>query len=368
MHEEAGRAARYDILLLGSTLALLGLGLVVVYSASSHLSMFQLGDSYHFLKRQALWGLLGLGLLLAGRYIPCTFYARWAYPLLMVSLVLLCALFVPGLGRRIGGATRWLQLGPIAFQPSEFCKFALAVYLAYSMATKGTAMRSFTRGVAPHLLVTSAFAFLLILQPDMGTAAILLLWVMILLFVGGARWFYLLGLILSSASVSAWLIWQAPYRLRRITAYLDPWQDPLGTGYQIIHSFLAFGSGGLFGQGLGDGKQKLFYLPEPHTDFALSVVGEELGFIGVLAVVVLFALAISRGVAISLRARDLYSTYLALGLTCFLALQASINMAVVLGLLPTKGLTLPFISYGGSSLAASLFEVGILLNIGTQNT
>jgi cell division protein FtsW len=325
-----------------------------------------MGDSYFFLKKQALFCLLGFGVMIAAKNIPAQIYGRMVYPLMGVSLVLLVLLFVPGVGHTVGGASRWLRVAGFSFQPSELGKFSLAVYMAYSMSKKGSDMESFSRGLFPHLLVAGGFLGLMVLQPDLGTAVIVGCWLMIILFVGGVRLSHLLGVLLISAPLVLWLIWRADYRLKRWWAFIDPWDDPNGIGFQIIHSFLAFGSGGLFGAGLGGSKQKLFYLPEAHTDFVFSVAGEEVGFVGVCIIVVLFGLIISRGIRIALASRDLYSSYLALGLTCLIGLQVLVNMGVVMGLLPTKGLTLPLFSYGGSSLVLNLLGVGILLNLSSR--
>jgi cell division protein FtsW len=242
----------------------------------------------------------------------------------------------------------------------------MALYMAYSMSKKGSNMGKFSRGLLPHLIVAGFVMLLIVRQPDLGTAVIIGFWVMIVLFVGGAKFFQLISIVIITSPAVLWLVYQAEYRVDRIWAYLNPWKDPTGTGFQIIHSFLAFGSGGLFGVGLGNSKQKLFYLPESHTDFVLSIIGEELGFIGVVFVVLLFGILIWRGIKVALNAKDLYSTYLALGLTCLLGLQVIINMGVVMGLLPTKGLTLPLISYGGSSLILNFLAIGILLNISSN--
>jgi cell division protein FtsW len=304
--------------------------------------------------------------MIFAKHIPCSLYRKIVYPLLVVTFSLLILLLVPGIGHKVGGATRWLKWAGFSFQPAEIAKFTMAIYMAYSMSKKGSEMGYFSRGLLPHLIITGILMLLVVRQPDLGTAMIIGLWVMIVLFVGGARFFQLVSIVIISSPAVLWLIYQAEYRMDRLWAYLNPWKDPTGLGFQIIHSFLAFGSGGLFGAGLGNSKQKLFYLPESHTDFVLSIIGEELGFIGVFSVIVLFGILIWRGIKIALNAKDLYSTYLALGLTCLLGLQVLINMGVVMGLLPTKGLTLPFISYGGSSLVLNLFSIGILLNISSS--
>ncbi len=357
----------FNFMILIPVFLLISLGLLMVYSASSNLAEHRFGDSNFYLKRQMLFCFIGLVTMTVTRYIPCTLYSKLVYPLLLVSAALLVLLFVPGLGRKIGGAYRWMKLGGFSFQPSEIVKFSLAVYLAYSMSKKGPDLALFTKGLLPHLLVVGAFMVLIYLQPDLGTAVIIGAWALVLLFVGGVRILQLFSLFLLGSPLFIWLVWSAEYRVKRWLAFMNPWDDPRGIGFQIIHSFLAFGSGGIFGAGLGNSKQKLFYLPESHTDFALSIMGEELGLIGVTATIVLFGVLIMGGIRIALNAKDLYSSYLALGLTCFLGLQVLINMAVVLGLLPTKGLTLPLISYGGSSLVMTLAGIGVLLNISSRN-
>jgi len=357
----------YDYMILVPAILLITLGLIAVYSASSNLAEHRLGDSYYYLKKQVLFCMIGVGLMVLTRYIPCTLYAKWVYPLLLVSVSLLALLLVPGLGHKVGGASRWMSFGGISFQPSELAKFSLAVYMAYSMSKKGKDMTSFSKGLLPHLFVAGVFMGLIVLQPDLGTAVIIGGWILIALFVGGVRMYQLASILLLSSPVVVWLIWNADYRVKRVLAFLNPWEDPRGIGFQIIHSFLAFGSGGIFGAGLGNSKQKLFYLPEPHTDFALSIIGEELGLVGVSAVILLFGLLITGGIRAALKAKDLYSTYLAVGLTSFIGLQVLINMGVVMGLLPTKGLTLPLISYGGSSLLITLAGIGVLLNISARS-
>ncbi|MDP6180194.1 MAG: putative lipid II flippase FtsW, partial [Desulfatiglandales bacterium] len=350
----------YDHVLLIPTLLLLGLGLVAIYSASSSLAVNKMGDSYYYLKKQAVFCLLGLGVLIGGKNIPSTFYRKLSYPLLFLSFALLILLLVPGVGTHVGGASRWLRWGGLSFQPSELARLSLAIFIAYSMEKKGTDMASFSKGLFPHLFVAGSFITLILLQPDLGTSLIIGCWLLILLFVGGASLLHLLSVALLSMPVIFWLIWQTDYRLKRWWAFINPWEDPQGLGFQIIHSFLAFGSGGIFGVGLGNSKQKLFYLPEPYTDFILSIVAEELGLVGLATIIILFCILILRGIKIALNAPDLYSSYLALGISSLIGLQVLVNMGVVMGLLPTKGLTLPLISYGGSSLVVNLLGIGIL--------
>jgi cell division protein FtsW len=353
----------YDPILLISVLLLLGIGLVAVYSASSILAEARFGDHYFYLKRQAVYCLFGILLMIAAKNINYLVYRKLVYVFLGLSLLLLVLLLIPGLGFKVGGAQRWFRLGFISLQPSEAAKLSLAIFMAYSMSKNFDQMRTFFNGLLPHLLVGSIFVALILLQPDLGTAVIIGMWMLILLFVGGVhlgQLFLLLGL---TAPIVFYLISQSAYRLNRWWAFLNPWEDPQGFGFQIIHSFLAFGSGGLFGVGLGNSKQKLFYLPEPHTDFVAAIIAEEAGFIGISILIILFALIVIRGIRIALKAPELFGTYLALAISCMLAVQVIVNMGVVMALLPTKGLTLPFVSYGGSSLVVSLLGMGILMNI-----
>jgi cell division protein FtsW len=353
----------YDPILLISVLLLLGIGLVAVYSASSILAEARFGDHYFYLKRQAVYCLFGILLMIAAKNINYLVYRKLVYVFLGLSLILLVLLLIPGLGFKVGGAQRWFRLGFISLQPSEAAKLSLAIFMAYSMSKNFDQMRTFLNGLLPHLLVGSIFVALILLQPDLGTAVIIGMWMLILLFVGGVhlgQLFLLLGL---TTPIVFYLISQSAYRLNRWWAFLNPWEDPQGFGFQIIHSFLAFGSGGLFGVGLGNSKQKLFYLPEPHTDFVAAIIAEEAGFIGISVLIILFALIVIRGIKISLKAPELFGTYLALAISCMLAVQVIVNMGVVMALLPTKGLTLPFVSYGGSSLVVSLLAMGILMNI-----
>lgn len=357
----------YDYLILIPAIMLFCIGLIAIYSSSSYLATREAGDSYFYLKKQLFFGFLGIGLLIATKNIPAHFYGKIVYPILLLTLMLLISVFIPGVGAKVGGATRWIRLGAFSIQPSEFAKLALAVYIAYSMSKKGTIMSSFTKGFLPHLIVVGSFMCLILAQPDLGTTVIIGSWLMILLFVGGMSVLQLLLMAIVSCPVVYWLMFSAKYRVDRLTAFMHPFDYQQGLGFQIVHSFLAFGSGGVFGVGLGNSKQKLLYLPEPHTDFILSIIAEELGLVGVIVVITLFTLLILRGIKISLNAPDLYSSYLALAISSLIGLQVIINMGVVMGLLPTKGLTLPFLSYGGSSLMVNLIGVGILLSISARS-
>jgi cell division protein FtsW len=278
-------------------------------------------------------------------------------------MVCLVAIFVPGLGHAAGGARRWVHLGPLNFQPSELAKPALILYLAWSLSRKQDRMADFKAGFLGPVLIAGIPIGLILLQPDFGTAVSLALVVCLMLFVAGARVSYLMGAGLLALPVVYHLVASTPYRMRRIMAFLDPWSTRHAAGYQVAESLISIGSGGLAGVGLGDGRQKLFFLPEAHTDFIYSIIGEELGLIGTVLIIALFALLVWRGLKAAYAAEDAFGAYLALGLTAILGLQASLNMAVAMGLLPTKGLTLPFISYGGTSLVLSLTAAGILLAV-----
>lgn len=355
-----------DNILLASALVLMLLGLTMVFISSHVMAQIQYHDPYFFTKRQSVYALLGLGALVAGRYINYRRYQKLVYPFLLLALIMLILVFVPGIGTRVRGAARWLRLGPVTIQPSEFAKLAMVLFLAYSLARKQDKMKYFSIGFLPHVVIAGLFIGLIGKEPDFGTAMTLAGIVFIMLLVGGVRLAYVLGGFIGVAGLATLVVLRDPKKFNRILSFLDPWKYGQDVGYQLKQSLLAIGSGGLFGLGPGQSRAKLFYLPDAHTDFILAIFSEELGFVGVLLVLSLFAVLIYRGLLLSLRAPDAFGSYLALGLTLLIGLQAGINMGVVTGLFPTKGLSLPFLSYGGSSLLATLMAVGILLNISSQ--
>jgi cell division protein FtsW len=361
-----GRAvlARVDLLLLCSALALTALGLVMVYSASAVSAATRQGDGAFYLKRQALAAVVGVGLLWAVLKVGYRRLVPWAYPALFVSLLLLVLVLVPGVGYAAGGARRWIRLPGFSVQPAEFCKIALVLYLAVSLAKKREKVRVFSIGFLPHSVVAGVFMALCLAQPDFGTAVTLAVVLFALLFAAGTRLSYLVGSLLLALPVGWRLVASEPYRMRRILAFLDPWAHRHDVGYQVAESLMSIGSGGLFGLGLGDGRQKLFYLPEAHTDFIFSILGEELGLAGVALLLFLYAVFVWRGFRAVLNATEAFGAWLALGLTFLIGAQAVVNMAVAMGMLPTKGLTLPFVSYGGTSLLVTLAATGILLSVG----
>ncbi len=366
MAAESEPRTSYDLALLCITLALMGIGLVMLYSSSSIVAQERFGDSLYFLKKQTLFVFLGLSVLIICKNLPYVVYRHLVYVILGISLLSLIIVLFPQVGHRVGGARRWLRFGPVSVQPAEFAKLALIMYVSYSLAKKKDRVQEFFVGYLPHLLVSAVFVGLVVVQPDLGTAVIFAALVLVMLFVAGVRLRYIVFTSLAILPLLALAIARTSYRWERLLAFLNPWRDPSDTSFQLLHSLLALGSGGPSGVGLGSGQQKLFYLPEPHTDFILAVIGEETGLVGVSLVLILYALLVYRGIRIALRAPDSYGTYLAFGLTMAIGLQALINGAVVMGLLPTKGLPLPLISYGGSSLLATLAALGILMNISSQ--
>lgn len=357
------RLGHPDYTLLGAVLILVSLGIVMVFNASYFPAQEMFRDPYHFFGKHLFSIALGAVVLAALSQLRLEVFERLASPLLVVTLVLLVLVLIPGIGTVRGGARRWLTLGGFSFQPAELAKIAIVLYLAQSITRKGDRMTTLAFGVAPHLLVVGICCGLLILQPDFGTCAILASTLLAMLFVGGVRAVHLGGLFALAAGAAAFAIQLAPYRVERLTTFLDPWSNPRGPGFQLVQSFIAFGSGGLGGNGLGASRQKMFYLPEAHTDFILPVVGEELGFIGLLLVIGLLAIIGMRGFRIALRHPDPFGRLLAFGITSSLMLCAVVNAAVVLGLLPTKGLPMPFLSYGGTAMMFTLAQVGMLTSL-----
>jgi cell division protein FtsW len=349
--------------LLSGIVVLAGFGLVMVYSASAVTSFSRHGSDLYLAQRQAAYLGLGMIALWLGARVDYAIYRKLAYPILLFSVLLLVLVLVPGIGTKVGGARRWFRMGGLSFQPAEFAKLALAVYLAVSAANKGARIGSFSVGFLPHLIVSGALVTLVLAQPDLGTAMLLMGLTLVVLFVAGTRLLYIVAAVLAVAPVAWWAIVGTSWRMQRLLAFFEPEAHKVGAGYQIYESMVTLGSGGWLGLGLGQGRQKLFYLPEGHTDFILPVIGQELGFVGVAILFLLVGVIVWRGARTALRARDLFGTYLAFGITSLFACQTFVNMAVVMAVLPTKGLTLPLVSFGGSSLVMTLFGLGVLLNI-----
>lgn len=344
-------------------LILLAIGIVMIYSTSAIYSHEKMGDSLYFLKRHLIYLIAGLILMLSAMVVKIETIKKFSKPIMMFSIILLILVLIPHIGRETSGARRWFKIGPLNFQPSEFAKIAILVYLADFLARKEKVIKSFFHGYMPPIMVVGLVLGLVLLEPDLGTAIAISVISVLMLFVSGANLFYISATFLASIPALYMLLFRVPYRRKRMMIFLNPWSDKRGAGFQIIQSFVALGSGGLLGVGLGQSRQKLFYLPASHTDFIFSIIGEELGLLGAAAVVVLFILFVWEGMKITFRAEGKFEKLLSMALVSLIALEAVINIGVTAGVLPTKGLPLPFISYGGTSLIFHLTAVGLLLNI-----
>ncbi|HEY5039678.1 MAG TPA: putative lipid II flippase FtsW [bacterium] len=358
-----------DFLLFLLTLVLVTCGLIMVYSASAILAHDRYGNSYYFFTRQLLWVLVGsLGMWVASR-VDLESLRALAIPGLFVGLLLMALVCVPGIGRTVGGAQRWFRLGPFSFQPSAVMKLALVFYLADSLDRRKATLVNFS-GLFPYLALLGIVMVLLEKQHDFGTAVLLALVTVLLLFLAGISWVFFLIPFSVLVPVFIFLVESAAYRMKRITAFLHPWDDPQGAGFQLIQSLIAVGNGGPFGVGLSNSSQKLFYLPAPHTDFIFAIIAEELGLAGAGTLVFLFGVFILRGLkvasTVSQNQNGPFLGLLAAGITGLIGFQALVNLGVVTGLLPTKGIPLPLISYGGSSMVFTLISIGILFNISRE--
>ncbi|WII39343.1 stage V sporulation protein E [Paenibacillus thiaminolyticus] len=352
-----------DLWLIGSILSLLAIGIVMVYSAGAIIAFHDYGDSFYFVKRQLLFAVLGLAAMFVTMNTDYRIWSRYAKVGLLICFGLLIIVLIPGIGDVRGGARSWLGIGSFGIQPSEFMKLGMIIFLAKTLSDEQTRIERFMTGLLPPLGVMATACGLIMLQPDLGTGTVMMGASLLLIFTGGAQIKHLASLALVGVAGFVGLILAAPYRLQRITAFLDPWQDPLGAGYQAIQSLYAIGPGGLVGLGLGASRQKYNYVPEPQTDFIFSILAEELGFIGGVTVLMLFLILVWRGMRAAMTAPDTFGSLLAVGIVGIVAVQVLINIGVVIGLMPVTGITLPLISYGGSSLTLMLTSLGILLNI-----
>ena len=351
-----------DYTFLAVVVMLLAYGLIMVFSASSATAHYRMDDTFFFIKRQFLWAMIGLGGMYVFSIIPYKFYYKIAFPALAISAFLLLVVLTP-LGIEVNGARRWLGFSFFQFQPSELAKFALIIFLAKSLSTNGKLLEKFWGGFVVYLGIIGAMAVLVIVEPHMSGAMIIAGIGLVMLFVAGAKLSHI-GLLLPVGAVGALgLILVAPYRMARLQSYFNPFSDPLGDGFQVVQSLYAIGSGGLFGLGLGQSRQKFLYLPEPQNDFIFSIICEELGFFGALLVIILFAVLIWKGIQIALHAPDSFSALLVMGITAMVGIQAVLNIGVVTGALPNTGISLPFFSYGGTSLCIMLCGMGIILNV-----
>jgi cell division protein FtsW len=361
---------KLDGYLLLSVGALMLFGLVMVASASMPVAQHDMNNPYYFLIRQMIFALIGVVGFAVMLRMPINILQRFGGMWLVLALVLLLVVLIPGVGREVNGSRRWIHLGPIALQVSEAVKLCVVIYIADYLNRHRDAVRNTLMGVAKPLLVLGLLGILLLLEPDFGATVVVFATALGMMFMAGVRlrWFYIMiGLAVAAAVM---LVLFSPYRLARLTGFLHPWQNQFDTGYQLTQSLMAFGRGGIFGVGLGNSLQKMFYLPEAYTDFILAIIGEELGLIGVLCVLGLFVVVVWRGLSIGRMAHqmnNLFVAYVSYGVTFWLGLQVMVNFGVNIGLLPTKGLTLPFISYGGSSLVIDCVAVALLLRCDLEN-
>ncbi|NMC50780.1 MAG: putative lipid II flippase FtsW [Desulfovibrio sp.] len=358
-----GSQTGMDYWLLGSALVLAGLGLIMVLSASGVMAERAMESKYFYFRKQAVYALVGLVVMVVFARMPKRVMYAPVYLWLFAVIGLLFLTLIPPFSVKAGGARRWLSLGGVSIQPMELAKVALVFYLAYFFSQKQKLVRSFSVGFIPPVVVTGGLGLVLLWQPDFGGAVFLGMLFFLMSLVGGTRLTYLFVSVLFGAAAMGLLIVQSPYRFKRWFAFLDPFKDPQNVGYQLVQSFYAFGSGGVAGAGFGAGKQKLFYLPEAHTDFVMAVLGEEMGFLGVTIVFLCIGILLWRSFRIALSQDDLRDRFTAYGMSLVLGLGFLLNLAVVLGCVPPKGVAMPFLSYGGSSLVACFLCVGVLLNL-----
>ena len=353
----------FDYALFISVLLISTFGIIMIYSASYVWAEYKFQDPFKFVKNQGIFFLLGIFFMIMISKIPFSFFKKHCKKFFLFCIVLLIAVLIPGIGTVRNGSRSWFGIGSFGIQPSEFTKLAMILFTANYLTKHEKEMKKFKKGILPILGLTLFIFFLIMLQPDFGTGVILVMAIMGMLFIGGVPISFFLKLGAIGVIGIVGLILAAPYRLTRILSFLNPWKDPLGSGFQIIQSLYAIGPGGLFGYGFLNSRQKHFYLPEPQTDFIFSIISEEFGFMGILIVASLFLLIIYRGFTIARNSSELFPKYVAFGITFQIAFQAILNLMVVVGLIPVTGVTLPFLSYGGSSLLITLCGIGILLNI-----
>lgn len=352
-----------SLLIFFATILLGLIGLLMVYSSSSVWSEYKFNDAFYYLKHQAIFYFLGVGVILFLRNINYNFYQKNANKLLFICFGLLILVLIPGIGQVRNGSRSWFGIGSLGVQPSELSKIALIIFTAKYLANNEKEVRYFKKGILPILLIIGVFFALIMLEPDFGTAMVIVMTLVSMLFISNIKlsFFGYTGLLGLLGIVA--LIIVAPYRMSRIISFINPWSDPLGAGFQIIQSLYAIGPGGLFGLGFGNSIQKHFYLPEPQTDFIFAIISEEFGIMGVIILSVLFLTLFINVLKVSMNESDLFAKYLSFGLIMGIIIQAILNICVVIGLVPVTGVTLPFISYGGSSLLVSMASIGIILNI-----
>lgn len=352
----------FDAVYLISFIILLGIGALMIFSSSQTAGLEQFGDSYFFIKKHIISLILGSFAFIFASKINYQVYKKYAFLAVIITTILVIMTYIPGLGSKSHGAQRWLSLG-IRFQPSELSKLALIMFIARYIDRKGKEIRVFTTGLLPIFIITGICSALILKQPDLGTTALIGFVTCIMLYTAGAQSWHMFILILAGARATIWYITQNTYQFERVKAFLNPWADPQGISFHIVQSLIAIGSGGLFGFGLGSSRQKFYYLPQQYTDFIFAIICEELGFIGALAIIIIWIVFIIRGLTISNKTTDFFGKYIALGIVSWLGIQALMNIGVVVSLLPTTGIPLPFISFGGTSLIITMYAAGILVNI-----
>ncbi|MEA1939463.1 MAG: putative lipid II flippase FtsW [Candidatus Caldatribacteriota bacterium] len=353
-----------DFWLFGIVIILVFIGTCMIFSSSYIMADKWYGDSYYFLKKQIIYVIISLIVLFFSINVDYRYYRKISIPILILSIFFLFMVFIPGIGKSVGGARRWIQLGSFSFQPSEITKFALILYMAESLTRKGVKdLGTFVKGILPSLLIVGVIFLLIFKEPDFSTSLIILGIFFIMLFIGGTRITQLFTLVALAIPIGTLLLLKEEYRKIRMLSFLDPWNDPLDSGFHIIQSLVALGSGGIFGVGLAESRQKFFYLPDQHTDFIFSIIGEELGFIGTLSIIILFVALLWRGFNIMLKSTDQFGSLLAAGITFIIVFQSMLNIGVVTKMIPTTGIALPFVSFGGTSLIVNMFCIGVLLNI-----
>lgn len=358
---------KLDIILFSAVIILSIFGAIMIYSASSIWADYKFHDSFHYVKQQALFIIVGINLMIIMSKIDYSLYYKKANLILGICFILLVLVLIPGIGSIRNGSQSWFGIGSFGIQPSEFAKLGLIIFTSKYLSNSNKFLKSYKKGVFPILGIMLVFFGLIMLQPDLGTGLVLVISIVSLLFIAGVNMKFFFGIGIVGLIGVIILIIIAPYRMDRITSFIDPWSDALGTGFQIIQSLYAIGPGGLLGTGFLNSVQKHFYLPEPQTDFIFSIISEEFGVLGVFIVVSLFSLILYRGIKIATHTKDLFSKYLAFGMMFQIIFQALMNLMVVIGMIPVTGVTLPFLSYGGSSLLVSMASIGIILNISKKS-
>jgi len=343
---------------------LLTIGVVMVYSASSYYAMFMYKDSMFFLKKQLMWAVIGVVAMAIAMCFDYHKIKKYTVAIMIACVPLLLVVF---LFKGTNGAQRWITIGPFSLQPSEIAKYVVVLFLAMSLEVKGEGVKKFRSGIVPYLAVSGFYAAIVLAEKNLSIASVIMIVTFIVLFAAGGKVKHLFGIVAPVLVAAAvFFTFSSEYRKERMLNFTNPWIDPAGAGYQLIQSFYALGAGGVTGLGLGQSRQKTLYMPEPHNDFIFSIIGEELGLIGCLCIIILFVIFIWRGINVAMKARDTYGTLLAIGITSVIAVQSLINIAVVTGSMPVTGVPLPFISYGGSALVINMTAVGTLLNISRQ--